>query len=276
MRSGKQGSKRASDVYKSIDVSVIDPPSEVARLEIPENEIIELGQSIKEQGQLQPIIVFKKGERYEIVFGHRRWLAIQYIKEKKITCKVVDSEPRTNALARASENLQRRNISPLEEGMTYQGFIEKFDMTIEKIAKMTGISAGVVKRKINVLKMNSSLIDAVHKKLISITVAEELMRCPDEEYREYLIEMSRDHGVTKEVARQWVDDRIKELRKPRNASTGGSPSHDVYIESPVYVACQGCKDPKEISNLKNVGICSECLKVFINMLESKAFKKGGE
>lgn len=269
--------KRAkTEMFKSIDVGIIDPPSEVARLNILEGDIKELAQSIKEQGLLQPIIVFKRDERYEIVAGHRRWLAIQYLKQKTITCKVVDSSPVMNALARATENLQRNDLSPLEEGMIYQGLVEKFDMPFDQIAKITGISAGVVKRRINVLKMTDSLIDAVHKRLINVSVAEELMRCPDEAYRDYLIQMSRDHGVTKEVARQWVDDRIKELRKPESAGIGGSRSPEVYIESPIYVACQGCKEPRVVSGLKNVGICPECFKVFITMLESGAFKKGGE
>jgi len=181
-----------------------------------------------------------------------------------------------NALARASENLQSKDLTPLEEGMIYQGLVEKFDMPIDQIAKITGISAGIVKRRINILKMPDNLIDAVHKRLISQTVAEELMRCPDEEYRDYLIQMSRDHGVTKDVARQWVDDRIKELRAKLPASEGTSPSPDVYIETPIYKGCQGCKKPKDINKLKNVSICQECFKIFITMLESGAFKKGGE
>ncbi|MBA7496170.1 Nucleoid occlusion protein [subsurface metagenome] len=276
MRSGKQGSKRASDVFKAIDPDIIDPPSEVARLEIPEGEIKELAKSIKEQGQLQNILVFKKNDRYEIVAGHRRWLAIRYLKQKTISCKVVDSSPEMNALARASENLQRTDLTPLEEGMIYQGLIEQFDMAIDQIAKITGISAGIVKRRINILKMPDSLIDAVHKRLISQTIAEELMRCPDEEYRDYLIQMSRDHGVTKDVARQWVDDRIKELRTVKSASARASHTPDVYIDTPVFVACQGCKLPKDIKDLRSVGICPDCFKIFITMLEGGAFKKGGD
>ncbi len=276
MKSGKQGSKRASDVYKSIDPDIIDPPSEVARLEIPEGEIKELAKSIKEQGQLQNILVFKKDDRYEIVAGHRRWLAIRYLKQKTISCKVVDSSPQMNALARASENLQRTDLTPLEEGMIYQGLIEQFDMPIDQIAKITGISAGVVKRRINILKMPDNLIDAVHKRLISQTVAEELMRCPDEEYRDYLIHMARDHGVTNLVARQWVDARIKELRAKLSDVERGSPSPDVYIESPTFIACQGCKLPKDIKDLRSVGICPDCFKIFITMLEDRAFKKGGD
>ena len=276
MKNGKADSKRQSNVYKSIDVGMIEPPSDVARIEIPEIIIKELAQSIKEQGLLQPILVFKKNERYEIVAGHRRWLAIKYLKHKTISCKVVDSSPEMNALARASENLQRSDLTPLEEGMVYQGLVEKFDMPLAQIAKITGISAGVVKRRINILKMPDILIDAVHKKLIHPSVAEELMRCPDEEYRDYLIQMSRDHGVTNLVARQWVDDRIKELRAKISDIERGSQSKDVYIESPTFIACQGCKKPKVVSDLKNVGICPECFKIFITMLESGAFKKGGE
>lgn len=276
MKSGKQGSKRQSGVFKSIAVNIIDPPSEVARLEIPEGEIKELAKSIKEQGQLQNILVFEKDGRYEIVAGHRRWLAIRYLKAKTISCKVVDSSPQINALARASENLQRSDLTPLEEGMIYQGLIEKFDMPLDQIAKMTGMSAGVVKRRINILKMPDNLIDAVHKRLVTQSVAEELMRCPDEEYRDYLIQMSRDHGVTKFVARGWVDDRIKELRAKVHTSVKGSPSHDVYIESPTFIACQGCKLPKDIKDLRSIGICPECFKIFITMLESGAYKKGGD
>jgi len=276
MKSGKRGVKRALDVFKSIDADIIDPPTDVARIEIPEIAIKELAQSIKEQGQLENILVFKKDGRYEIVAGHRRWLAIKYLKQKTIYCKVVDSSPKMNALVRASENLQRTDLTPLEEGMIYQGLVEKFDMPINEIAKITGISAGMVKRRINILKMPDNLIDAVHKKLIPPTVAEELMRCPDEEYRDYLIQMARDHGVTNLVARQWVDARLKELRAKVSDVKGGSSSPDVYIETPVFVGCQGCKKPHDVSNLRSIGICPECFKNFITMLESGAFKKGGE
>jgi len=275
MKSGKQGVKQALDVYKSIDVDIIDPPSEVARIEIPEIAIKELAQSIKEQGLLQPILVFKRNERYEITAGHRRWLAKKYLKAKTISCKIVTSSPEMNALARASENLQRSDLTPLEEGLTYQGLVEKYDMPIDQIAKITGISTGIVKRRINILKMPDILMDAVHKRLVSMTVAEEIMRCPDEEYREYLIQMARDHGVTALVARQWVDDRIKELRAKPGVNKGSGSSPDVYIESPVYVACQGCKLPKDIKDLRSVGICPDCFKIFITMLESGAYKKGG-
>ncbi len=276
MKSGKQGLKQVSDVYKDIELTLIDPPDEVARLEIPEIAIKELAQSIKEQGLLQPIIVAEKDGRFEIVAGHRRWLAVQYLKRKYITCKIVKSDPKINALARASENLQRSDLTPLEEGMIYQGLIEQFDMPIDQIAKITGISTGIVKRRINILKMPDNLIDAVHKRLVSQSVAEELMRCPDEEYRDYLIQMSRDHGVTSLVARQWVDDRIKELRAKVHDGGRASPTPDVYLETPTFIACQGCKLPKEIKDLRSIGICPECFKIFITMLESGAYKKGGD
>lgn len=265
--------KKKKAVYKDIELGLIDGPTEVVRLEIPEDQIKELAQSIKEQGLLQAVTVFQKNERYEIVFGHRRYLAHKYLKEKTISCKVVDSSPQMNALARASENLQRSDLSPLEEAMIYQGLVEEYEMPYGEIAKITGVSAGIVKRRINILKMPDNLIDAVHKRLISQTVAEELIRCPDEDYREYLITMARDHGVTKEVARNWVDDRIKELRSGGKASIKGDPSGDVYISSPVFVACQACKKANEISKLKNIGICPQCFKIFIDCLERGAFEK---
>jgi len=264
--------KKQTEIYKSIEVDLIDPPEEIARLEIPENAIRELAQSIKEQGLLQPIIVFKQDERYEIVFGHRRWLAIRYLKQRTISCKVVENRPEDNALARATENLQRSDLTPLEEAMTYQGLVEKYDMSLDQIGKITGMSAGVIKRRIDILRMPDSLIDSVHKRLVSQSVAEELMRCPDEAYREYLIEMSRDHGVTVLVVRQWVDDKIKTMSREIASDKGRKPSNSVYIESPVYHACQTCKQAKEIDQLQTLGLCPDCFKKISAMIEDGAFK----
>lgn len=263
----------SKSTYKEILTSLIDPPSEVSRLEIPESEIIELAESIKEQGLLQPISVFEKDGRHEIVFGHRRWLAHRYLKRGNISCKIVENNPKENALARATENKQRSNLSPFEEGMEYQALAEKHGMTYVQIAKRMGISAGMVKRRVNILKMPDSLIDSIHKKLISPTVAEELMRCPDEGHRAYLIDMSKEHGVTAIVARGWVDDFLRSLRTMKDVDSREGQSPDVYIETPVFVACQACKQAKEISQLKSIGVCPECFKNFITMLESGAFKK---
>jgi len=256
-------------------MNLIDPPEDVARLEIPEITIKELAQSIKEQGQLQPIIVFQKNERYEIVAGHRRWLAIKYLKQKTISCKLVKDEPKSNALARASENLQRSDISPLEEAMIYAGLSKNHHMNYEQIAKITGISAGVVKRRLRILKFPDNLIDYVHKRTIGQSVAEELMRCPDEAYRDYLIQMAADHGATTAVVRGWVNDKIKEIRGQQSGAEGGVQTPEVYADNPIYIACQGCKGPKNIDELSSMGICKECRKIFITMLESGAFKKGG-
>ncbi|MBA7637321.1 Nucleoid occlusion protein [subsurface metagenome] len=264
--------KKQTEIYKSIEVDLIDPPEEIARLEIPEIAIRELAQSIKEQGLLQPIIVFKKGDRYEIVFGHRRWLATRYLKQKTISCKVVENRPEDNALARATENLQRSDLTPLEEAMTYQGLVEKYDMPLGQIGKITGMSAGVIKRRIDILRMPDSLIDAVHKRLISQSVAEELMRCPDEAHREYLIQMSRDHGVTVLVVRQWVDEKIQAMSRATASDKSGERSDSVYLGSPVYHACQICKQAKEIDQLQTLTICTGCLKKVSAMIEDGAFK----
>lgn len=262
--------KEKKDIYKYIDVSLIDAPSEVARLEIPEDQIKELAQSIREQGLLQPILVFRKDGRYEVVAGHRRYLAHKYLKEKTISCKIVDTSTQMNALARASENLQRSDLSPLEEGLIYIGLVKTFDMPLDQIAKITGVSAGVVKRRIDIIKMPDSLKDAVHKKKISQTVAEELMDCKDEAYREYLIEMAREHGVTKEVARNWVNDHKKELRAGSSAGGEGSPVSVSEKREPVYVTCFLCKGAVEVMETETITVCRGCKKQLIEILNKEA------
>lgn len=250
--------KIKTGIHKRVELRLIDPPSEVDRLEIDELEIRQLAQSIKQQGLLQAIVVAENNGRFEIVAGHRRFLAHQFLKEKTILCRLVPYHPKDNALARASENLQRKDVTPLEEALIYQGLIEKHNLALEEVAAITGVSPGVVRRRINILKMPESLVDAVHKLQISQSVAEELMRCPDASHREYLIEMAREHGVTKDVARSWVDDYLKSLRSSPSASGETSSPPDVYVNQPVYITCGLCGGPVEVQDAKNVTACPGC------------------
>jgi len=260
--------KTTANIYKNLELALIDQPDDITRLEISHDKIKELAHSIKEQGQLQPIVVVKRDGRYEIVAGHRRYLANQYLKNKIISCKIVDLEPQEIALARAMENIQRTDLTPVEEAKIYKGLIDKFKLDYDKIGDMTGVSGGVVKRRVKILLMPESLIDAVHKKLINQTVAEELVRCPDHAHREYLIEMAKDHGVTKEVARTWVDDHLKSIRTGQGSGEQGTLDAGVYVDRPVYVTCELCGGPIEVSKARNFTSCPECSKELKRLIES--------
>jgi len=250
-------------------MDLIDRPEESSRLEIDEEAIEELARNIQARGLINPITVNEKGERFEIIAGDRRFLAHRRLNLAKIMAKIVTVDKKEVLLLRGTENLHRTNLTPLEEGRIYKGLIENLKMSITDIAKETGRSAGVIKRRLDVVRMPESFQKALHKRLISLTVAEELWSWPDPGHREYLLEMACEHGVTKEVARMWVNDFKRSQRSNAGASDGGGLEESVFETAPVYRACDLCREATDITKAKDLRICPGCYEELIKIIKGR-------
>ena len=260
-----KGQKRP--VFREIKLDLIDRPSEVARMEISEEGIQELAESIKNQGLLQPIIVAPRDDRFEIAAGDRRYLAVKSLGWDTITCSVKEMDAAGVAYSRAAENLQREDLSPIEEAMIYYGLQTKLKLSLEDISRMTGKSAGVIQRYLYFLDMPDAFQKALHYRQINRSVAEELMGCQDPERRAYFLTMAVEHGITKLVARMWVDEWKKGQRKGPSPGEGGRPGMVDLGGEKYYKACDVCQDPVEFHDLKQLGICAECLGKIVSAIE---------
>jgi len=259
--------KEALEQIVNLEMDLIDRPQKVARLEINEEHIKELADSIKERGQLQAIRVSKKGGRYEIIFGDRRYLATKSLGRDTIKAVIVSMNEKDILVDRAIENIQKVDLTPLEEAEQYQLLIEKMGVTYDKIAKVTGKTPGTVKRRLHILKMPAYMQAELHKGRISVSVAEELQDCPDEATKQYFVEMAADHGLTKTVARQWVADYRKSLRAPGGAG-GDTPPPQFHGEpEPIFTACFLCKGPVDVMKALRITVCPVCGKQLIEVLE---------
>ena len=258
--------KKVLKKYTEVLLGKIDPPKKVDRLEILPEKIDELADSIREIGLLSPVLLSVSGERYEIVFGHRRFLACRRLGLEKITAQVVGYTPQQISVARATENLQREDLTPIEEGYTYSRLINDMEMPISEVSKKTGKSAGLVKRRIDLLRMPESFKRALHAKKISVGVAEELWSCADETHREYLLEMAVEHGITVAVAHQWIQDFRKTQHKaPEHMGQGGNGSVTNFSEK-IYRSCDSCQGPVELSDLKEIRVCPGCYKIIMEAM----------
>jgi len=258
---------KTKEIFRRISLKVIDRPEEVVRLEIDQGELAELAASIAERGLMQPIEVATRGNRFVIVFGDRRFLAHKLLKKADIMCRVVEMEDDEIVIDRATENIQRVNLTPFEEGHIYVGLIEKKGYSIDVISKKFGKSPGVVQRRIDIMRMPESFQRAIHAGKISLSVAEEFWSCPDAARREYFISMAVEHGVTKSVARLWVSDYKKEKRSAAaaGAETGGVTP--VYEDVPIYRGCDICKDPVKYEDLVDLRICKVCSGEIVKVLK---------
>lgn len=246
------------EIFRKIKLSLIDRPDDIVRMAIDPDELLELVTSIQERGLMQPIEVTPRGKRFLIVFGDRRFLAHKMLKKADILCRVEKIEDDQVILDRAMENVQRVNLTPFEEGHIYMALLEKAGMKIDEISRKVGKSPGVIQRRMDVLRMPESFQKALHSGSISMSVAEELWSCPDSAKREYFMDLAVAHGITKSIARQWVDDYRKEIRAGVAAGGGAGGESSPYESVPIYRACDLCKDPVDYEDVKVLNICLKC------------------
>ncbi|MBA7493996.1 Nucleoid occlusion protein [subsurface metagenome] len=254
---------------KEIELVKIDEPKGVIRLEIDPGEIASLAENIEEVGLLLPINVRAVADRFEIVAGHRRFLAFQKLKRKKIPCIVGVFSDVDSALARASENLGRVDLSLIEEAAIYSDLYDKHGLSCDKIGKIMGKSGGVVKRRLDLLKMPPQLQKAVHKKQISYSVAEELWSLGDEAAIDYFLGYAIDHGVTQTVARGWVNDWKKGQRSKEGGTVGSGGGSSPAEARPIYIVCDLCLGPLELGKEHTIRACGKCASLITAAIADK-------
>lgn len=251
--------KPLKDNVADVELSKIIEPKGIVRMEIDQDGIEELAQSISEIGLLQPILLAIDKDKYEIVFGHRRFLAHKHLGVSKIRSVVKTLTNEEIGIARATENINREDLTPIEEAATYKNLMDHYGLTLEKVAKKMGKSPGTIRRRMDMMKMPPNLQQAIHSKQISMSVAEELWSIRDASSLDYYLTFAIDNGATKEVARQWCKDWKDSERRTKDPSVEGvqlplSP----FEPRPTYVPCDICIEPVDITKTKVMRICLEC------------------
>ena len=144
-----------------------------------ERPLKELAVSIKEHGVIQPIIVRKVNDKYEIIAGERRYKASALAGLTKIPAIIRDLDDKETSKVALLENLQRKNLNPLEEARTYQKILEIDEMTQEELAKTMGKSQSAVSNKLRLLSLCDEVQQALLKEEISERHARALLSVED-------------------------------------------------------------------------------------------------
>lgn len=245
---------------RSIPVTLIKRPPQGDRMYISDEAISELANSIREVGMLQTPLVREVDEFFEIVAGDRRILAANKLGWSEVECVVCEMTDLEAAEARGVENLQRENLTIIEEAKAYERLAVEHDRTNEQIGKRLGVSPAIVKRRRDLLKMQQCLQDAMHAGKINYGVAEALSPIVDQTALEYYLGFACDHGVTVAIARQWCSDWKSSMRRLDETQDPSEAIHSPAIAQPTYLACDLCREAEEVQNLTHLKVCRECAK----------------
>lgn len=193
-----------------IDVNKIQVDKNQPRKRFDEESIEELASSIKTVGLINPIIVKKKGEFFEIISGERRFRAFKTLKLKKVPAIVREYEDRRRLEVALIENIQRENLNPIEEAVIYKKFQEEFSLSQDEIAEKIGKKRATISNAIRLLKLDERVQNFIIDFRISQGHAKALLSLQDKqkqfEIAEAIIEDNLSVRQTEEIVKKFLDD----------------------------------------------------------------------
>ena len=190
-----------------------------------EKALKELAVSIKEHGVIQPIIVRNVNGKYEIIAGERRYKASALAGMTRIPAIIRDLDDKESSKVALLENLQRKNLNPIEEARTYQKILEIDQMTQEELAKTMGKSQSSVANKLRLLSLPDEVQEALLKEQVSERHARALISVPDSKKQSELLKKVINNKMTVRA----LEDEISSLY-PKE--TNEDPEGDQYISIP--------------------------------------------
>lgn len=171
----------ATDKVTAIDIDKIRPNPFQPRKSIDQGKINELADSIKENGLIQPVVVRRAGNAYELVVGERRYLACKSLGWKKLSAVIKNHTDREMGALALIENLQRENLNYFEEAVGYNTLINNFKITQEQLAKYIGKKQSTVANKMRLLKLSPRVRNEIINRGLSERHARALLKLTSEE-----------------------------------------------------------------------------------------------
>lgn len=206
--------EKSGDYVKYIDIYDIMPNENQPRKTFNEEKIEDLSKSIKEHGIIQPIVVRKKKNGYEIVAGERRWRAALKADLAKVPCLVRELSEEQNMLIAIIENMQREDLNPIEEAEGLNRMIEHFGMTQEQVSKNVGKSRPYITNSLRLLKLPEYIKEEMTEGRISAAHGRTLVNVENEDIRKCICNKIVEEGLSVRETERLVAEMGKPKKKP--------------------------------------------------------------
>jgi len=223
---GDESAKKENEDFLDLDLDLIEPNSEQPRSRFTETSLDELAQSIRSNGIVQPIVVRKRGSRYQIVAGERRWRAAQRAGLHKIPAVVREvSDDKLLELA-LIENIQRQELNAIEEAKAYKKLINTIGLTQEMVADRVGKNRTAITTFLRLLKLPDDIQKLVEEEKITAGHARALLMIEDNDSRrliakniiEFSLSVREAEKAVKRLAKGSENVVKKEVNLKQNAN----------------------------------------------------------
>ena len=250
----KQGSR-----FEVISVDLIDDPKHPLRSDLSPETMLELIASIRQFGIIEPLIVKRTKDRFEVIAGHRRLVAAGHADLIQVPCYIFDVPEEEAEFIKIHENMFRDEVNPSDQAEHFSRLIQQYKLSPAKIAKLIGKSETFVSERLQILSYPEELREALDLGKIKYSVAREFYRLKDiDKLREYL-NYSLRSGIVPSLAKKWVDDFNKQQQQ---LPAGTIPENDSSV-TPQYpeqqTSCVYCTETVKLSEAEIVYMHPLCL-----------------
>lgn len=250
--------------FREIPVALIDEPEQAARTRMDPEKLEELVAAIRRQGFTSVIGVAVMGERYEVIYGHRRRIAAARAGVVALPCLVWPSRDAYSESLKYGENAFREDQRPTEEAIQFNRMLEQdCGGDTDRLAALVGRKRDYVERRLLLLSGHEDVFNALDQKAISVGVAEQLNKCPDVVHVRYML----DQAVTCEWTVAQAAQAVHEWKTvhqfvgglPAGAAgdtVAGPPMVDAYFTCCV---CQLTQHPEEMRPIQVHRYCRQAV-----------------
>ena len=223
--------EKENDSPKSGEIMVrineVEPNRDQPRKDFDEDALMELADSIRQFGILQPLLVQKKKNYYEIIAGERRWRAAKLAGIKEVPIIVKDYTDQEIVEISLIENIQRENLNPIEEAMAFKRLLQEFQLKQDEVAERVSKSRTAVTNSMRLLKLSPRVQQMIIDDMISTGHARTLLAIDDEEQQFILANKIFDEKLSVRETEKLV----KALKNPKKEVKKEKSEHTFIYEN---------------------------------------------
>lgn len=213
------------DVLQEVDVDMLEPNADQPRTVFREAKLEELAASIKANGIVQPLLVRRQGQRYQIIAGERRWRAAQRAGLEKVPVVIRDIPDERVLELSLIENIQREELNPIEEANAYRRLIDGLGVTQEEVARRVGRERSSVTNYLRLLKLPEDIQQWVEEDRLSMGHARALLSLETADHQRKLGLEVIGRGLSVRETERFVK-KINEETSRRRGTARGDAAQD--------------------------------------------------
>ncbi len=255
-----------------INLGDLNLPEFQAHGNIPPEDIKEISESIKSIGVIEPLIVRKTKQGFEIVAGCIRYHAAKLAGLKAVPCIVMTLDSKSAEVLKLHENVKRIPLDHVDQGHTFINMMKTFEMTEKDISECSGKSIAYISQHISLVRLDNELTKAVKECSISFSQARELMRVDDISERNRLLRFCQNDGATIQVLQQWVQNHLRSISNFTPAESA-APDDSPPTQTP-YISrdCMACGKSVNIDKIRQVFFCPICCDSILTAIAEERLK----